>query len=87
MDMINNDIISTLQCHGETLNKTSASVEAIHTALMGTYDKKGLITTVKEHDEFICEAKKSRIDWIRWTERAVAAAGFAWIIGKIKGTH
>ena len=71
----------------DALEKTSTLVVEIHAALIGTLDKKGLITTIREHDEYICDAKKSRVDWVRWVERAVAATGFAWILAKLKGVH
>jgi hypothetical protein len=69
----------------DTSMETSRLVKEMHTALIGTMDKKGLVTTIREHDEFICEAKKSRVDWIRWVERAAAAAGFAWVVARLKG--
>ena len=88
-------IIEITRQHEEKLkrfDKLSDQVAEIHVALIGTYDKPGLIREVKDHSKFIeehCmqdkENKKERIDWVKWGFRGSVAAGGAWVIAKVKG--
>ena len=73
------------------LEKMSEMITEIHTVLMVTYKEPGVLRQIDNHNIFIeaCKArhaenKKERIDWIKWGERGAIAAGFAWIITKIK---
>lgn len=73
------------------LEKTGALITEIHTALIGTLDKPGLVREIKDHSEFIAgckarhqEQKKARIDWARWAERGIIAAALGWIVTRLK---
>lgn len=75
----------------KTSEKTLGMTREIHTALLGTLDKPGLVLEIKEHSKFIAgcverhkESKKAKIDWFRWAERGAIAAALGWIITKIK---
>ena len=72
------------------LEKTSSLIVEIHTALIGTLKEPGLIKEIKDHTEFIAscklrhkEEKKTKIDWIKWSERLIIASLFGVILAKV----
>ena len=74
------------------LEDMATQVKEIRDKLLGTYDKKGMITKVEEHHDFIfgCierhkEEKKARIDWARWAERGAIASVLGYMLAKFKG--
>lgn len=51
----------------EKVNKLFATVQSIHDCLLGTYEKRGLVSKVEEHHNFIKELKDAR----KWQVNAV----------------
>ncbi len=90
------DIVKEHEQKITEFSKTSKLVVEIHTALLGNMKEKGIVTEHRENCEYLkaCrirkekeaeEEKKSRIDWVRWIERLVATAGFAWLLARMRG--
>ena len=96
MVLTSHDHENRLTALEESTKKSFALTQEIHTALIGTLDKPGLVREIKDNSKFISECKKrheeqqalekkERIDWWKWAERGVITAVLAWITGKIKG--
>ena len=61
------------------MNRIGQSVDDIKDALLGTYDKKGIISTVKEHDSYIEAQKKTKFNLTNFMYRTVIGIILAYI--------
>ena len=92
MVLTSHDHENRLTALEESTKKSFALTQEIHTALIGTLDKPGLVREIKDHSAFIAgcverhkEEKKEKIGWFKWGSRGAFAALTGWMFAKIKG--